>query len=136
MEFFELEKLAYIESEMPNKLTQSEQLCFLSLRNLYKDFREGFCNEKQASREKYYIKKAYEKQAEIDSHALQMNARTSECIRESERVRSNIIKSLDDGAPLREILAKALGCIAYMSNDSVFATKAMEAAERINNAPI
>ena len=55
----ELERLAASEEEMPDGLTMPEQLLFITLRELYKNFRSGAVNRERAKREKSRILVAY-----------------------------------------------------------------------------
>lgn len=55
----ELERLAASEEEMPDGLTMPEQLLFLTLRELYGNFRSGVVNRERAKREKSRILVAY-----------------------------------------------------------------------------
>lgn len=55
----ELERLAATDAEMPDDLEMPEQLLFLTLRTLYKNFRSGAINKEQGKREKSRILVAY-----------------------------------------------------------------------------
>ena len=55
-----LEQLAAKGEEMPDGLSVPEQLLFLTLRELYKNFRSGTVNRERAKQEKQYIYVAYE----------------------------------------------------------------------------
>lgn len=55
----ELERLAASDAEMPDGLTMPEQLLFLTLRELYKNFRSGAVNRERAKREKSRVLVAY-----------------------------------------------------------------------------
>ena len=55
----DLERLAASEEEMPDGLTMPEQLLFLTLRELYKNFRSGAVNRERAKREKSRVLVAY-----------------------------------------------------------------------------
>ena len=55
----DLERLAASDAEMPDELTMPEQLLFLTLRELYKNFRSGTVNRERAKREKGRILVAY-----------------------------------------------------------------------------
>ena len=56
----ELERLAASDEEMPGDLNLPEQLLFLTLRELYKNFRSGAVNRDRAKREKSRILVAYQ----------------------------------------------------------------------------
>lgn len=56
----ELERLAATDAEMPEGLTMPEQLLFLTLRELYSNFRSGAVNRERAKREKSRIFVAYQ----------------------------------------------------------------------------
>lgn len=56
----ELERLAATNSEMPEELAMPEQLLFLTLRELYSNFRSGAVNRDRAKREKSRIYVAYQ----------------------------------------------------------------------------
>ena len=56
----ELERLAASEEEMPDGLTMPEQLLYLTLRELYGNFRSGAVNRDRAKREKSRILVAYQ----------------------------------------------------------------------------
>lgn len=56
----ELERLAATDAEMPEELTMPEQLLFLTLRELYSNFRSGAVNRERAKREKSRIYVAYQ----------------------------------------------------------------------------
>lgn len=60
MMFRELERAALKGLDMPKNLWQFEQLCFLSLRCLYREFKSGVITKNQARAEKQDIIKAYE----------------------------------------------------------------------------
>lgn len=61
MELKDLEKLAATPSaEMPDGLKIGEQLLFLTLRELYNNFRSGAVNRERAKREKQRIMVAYQ----------------------------------------------------------------------------
>jgi predicted transcriptional regulator len=55
----QLERLAASEEEMPDGLAMPEQLLFLTLRELYKNFRSGAVNRERGKREKSRILVAY-----------------------------------------------------------------------------
>lgn len=55
----ELERLAATDAEMPEELAMPEQLLFLTLRELYSNFRSGAVNRDRAKREKSRIYVAY-----------------------------------------------------------------------------
>ena len=55
----ELERLAASDEEMPDGLAMPEQLLFLTLRELYKNFRSGAVNRDRGKREKSRILVAY-----------------------------------------------------------------------------
>lgn len=58
----EIERLAATEgSEMPNSLETHEQLLFLTLRELYQNYRSGGVNRERAKKEKNLIFVAFEK---------------------------------------------------------------------------
>ena len=56
----EIERLAATDAEMPERLTMPEQLLFLTLRELYSNFRSGAVNRERAKREKSRIYVAYQ----------------------------------------------------------------------------
>ena len=56
----ELERLAATDAEIPDDLTMPEQLLFLTLRELYSNFRSGAVNRERAKREKSRIYVAYQ----------------------------------------------------------------------------
>lgn len=56
----QLERLAASDEEMPDGLTMPEQLLFLTLRELYKNFRSGAVNRDRGKREKSRILVAYQ----------------------------------------------------------------------------
>lgn len=56
----QLERLAASDEEMPDNLGLPEQLLFLTLRELYKNFRSGAVNRDRAKREKSRILVAYQ----------------------------------------------------------------------------
>ena len=56
----ELERLAATDVEMPEGLAMPEQLLFLTLRELYSNFRSGAVNRERAKREKSRIYVAYQ----------------------------------------------------------------------------
>lgn len=56
----QLERLAASDEEMPDGLAMPEQLLFLTLRELYKNFRSGTVNRERAKREKSRIIVAYQ----------------------------------------------------------------------------
>lgn len=56
----ELERIAASGGEMPDGLELPEQLLFLTLRELYSNFRSGAVNRERASREKSRIYVAYQ----------------------------------------------------------------------------
>ncbi len=55
----ELERLAANDAEMPDDLDMPEQLLFLTLRELYSNFRSGAVNRERGKREKSRIMVAY-----------------------------------------------------------------------------
>lgn len=55
----ELERLAAHDEEMPDDLEMPEQLLFLTLRELYSNFRSGAVNRERGKREKSRIRVAY-----------------------------------------------------------------------------
>ena len=56
----EIERLAATDAEMPEGLAMPEQLLFLTLRELYSNFRSGAVNRERAKREKSRIYMAYQ----------------------------------------------------------------------------
>lgn len=55
----QLERLAASDEEMPDGLAMPEQLLFLSIRELYKNFRSGAVNRERGKREKNRILVSY-----------------------------------------------------------------------------
>ena len=55
----ELERLAANDGEIPDGLSLPEQLFFLTMRELYSNFRNGVVNRERAKREKQRIMVAY-----------------------------------------------------------------------------
>lgn len=57
----ELERLAATDGDVPDNLELPEQLLFLTLRELYSNYRNGVVNKERAKREKSRILVAYQK---------------------------------------------------------------------------
>lgn len=59
IDFKEIEKLAFNNNPLPKYHYQSEQLCYLSMRCLYHDYRLGYVDKEQAQKEREQIKSTY-----------------------------------------------------------------------------
>lgn len=87
-----LEQLAANGEEMPDNLPMHDQLLFLTLRELYGNFRSGSVNRERARREKNRIYVAYEE--------LKRTAKASEThLKIRERLSSNICELYKCGCP-------------------------------------
>jgi len=84
----EIETQANQNNELPPDLTQPEELLFLSLRVLYRDYKSGTILKDQAHREKLNILKAYESNkiwCEIYQNTAEMRNRLSRYFSEIEK---------------------------------------------------
>lgn len=85
-EFDALQTAAFNGETLPDGLSGPEQLLFLSLRTVYRDYRAGAINKNQAKREKAEAVKAYRLNAARDA----VGENLMERIRRSELVRREI----------------------------------------------
>lgn len=84
--FNTLQTVAFNGGPMPDGLVTSEQLLFLSLRSIYRDYRTGAIDKAQTQREKAETLRSYD----TNAFSERMDAEMMDRIRRSEAVRHEI----------------------------------------------
>lgn len=68
----ELDKMAYERGEMPAGLRQAQQIYFISMRNLYGEYRKKAVSAEQSRKEKAEIRRAFENAWHTEEYAAKM----------------------------------------------------------------
>lgn len=121
MELDEMDRLACIHSAIPEGLRQYEQIYFLSMRSLYREFIGGFVSHEQAAREKLLLRREYYRERDSRRRCFAMYCQYQENIRNSQLVKIEILKGAKGVADINGLFLLACRCIAAMTHDEVFA---------------
>lgn len=103
MRLKDMDALAYVGANMPQGLTQTEQLYFLSVRMIYKQYTNGHIDEKQAKREKSLSEKAFADYEKLNGMGDLLRQENIDRMLATERLRSCLrekIKADEDILPI------------------------------------
>ena len=136
MDLEEMDRLAYAQNVLPEGLEAAEQRYYLSIRNLYHQYRNGLIDENRALREKGALRRDLQAEQENARMHFAMYCQYQENIRRCQLLKTEITKGARDGMGMDALLERAVCCIAALTHDEVFARLVMERLrERTGKAP-
>lgn len=115
-----LERTAAAGNALPDGLRPPEQLLFLSLRHIYRDYYAGLLTREQAHREKEQTMQQYRRYADMLDDTRRMCHAFVAVTNDTEPLRRAYHLAKRKGAPPEELLALACQIIRTATGDKTF----------------
>lgn len=116
-----LERHAAAGYGLPDGLRPAEQLLFLSLRTIYRDYRNRLLTREQAGLEKQKVMEQYRRYSRMQDNAARQCRAFVDTARRTEPLRLAYCRALADGAPDSELLPLACRIAQAATGDKTIA---------------